>query len=388
MTLRGVLRFALLSATAAVVVGREPTPPPNPERPAVRFLTPSSGDLPLGETGIEVEVTGARSDDEYDEYEMDFFVDGRKIGSVADRPWQICWEAGDTPRQHLITVALLRGGREIAAASLRTREVGFTYAPSVHAVGISPIVTDRNGRSVPGLSQKDFTVFDNGQPQKIETFDSTDSPLALMLALDTSGSMLPRRDDARRAAHAFLEALKPEDEAGLCTFNSAIVETVDVTRDREALYAAIDQGRPEGETAIYDVTASALRRLKHLKRRKAVVLFTDVGDNRSRLSVNQVIDMARAAEVSVFSVALGADESKVPMVFLNRLAEETGGRSYFIRNIKKLPEVLRSILTDLKSQYFLTYTPENLKPHSRHLVLVRVNRPNVVVRARKEYLVD
>jgi hypothetical protein len=98
--------------------------------------------------------------------------------------------------------------------------------------------------------------------------------------------------------------------------------------------------------------------------------------------------MSRVAEVSVFSVALGADESKVPMVFLNRLAEETGGRSYFIRNIRQLPVVLRSILTELKSQYFLTYTPQNIKSRTLHRVVVRVLRPNVIVRARKEYVIE
>ena len=393
MNLRRLLPIGLLSAAAAVVFSQETPSPPKPKPRVVRFLAPSPSDIPLGETRIEVEVADAQPDDE-----MDFFVDGRKIESVAEPPWQIFWDAGDTPRQHLITVALLRFGREVATGSLRTREVGFTYAPTVHAVGVSPIVTDRSGHPVPGLSQKDFTVLDNGQPQKIETFDSTDSPMALILALDTSGSMLARRDDARRAAHAFLDALKPADEVGLCTFNSTMVaprspdgtagDPLEVTRDHASVHAAIDGTRIEGDTALFDVAAAALRRLKHVKRRKAVVLFTDAVDNSSRLSVSQVIEMARLAEVSVFSVALGSDESKVPMVFLNRLAEETGGGAYFIRNIKKLPEVLRSILTDLKSQYFLTYTPQNLKPHSLHRVLVRVNRPNVFVRARKEYLVE
>lgn len=391
MTLRRLSGFALLFSAGAAVFGQEPTPRPKGP-PVIRFVTPTSHDLPVGETRVELEVTGALKFDE-----MDFFVDGRKIGTVEGRfeegveesKWQIVWQAGDAPQRHELSVALLRGGREIANTRMKTREVGFTSAPSVHVVGISPIVTDGSGHPVPGLSRKDFTVFDDGQQQKIETFDSTDSPMAVILVLDTSGSMLPRRDDARRAAHAFLEALKPEDEVGLCTFNSAIVGTqLDLTRDRKVLDAAIDKALPEGETAIYDVTAAALRRLKSVKRRKAVVLFTDAADNRSRLSVTQVIDMARAAEVSVFSVAMAADESKVPMVFLNQLAEETGGRAYFIGNIKKLPVILRSILTDLKSQYFLTYTPENLKPHSRHHVRVQINRSNVIIRAKKEYVVE
>ena len=373
----------LLFAAAAAVSGQQPTAAPKASVPAIRFLAPSSSELPVGPTRIEVDVTGAQPGDE-----MDFFVDGRKVGSLPNPPWQVVWQAGETVRTHVITVALLRAGREIATARLQTREVGFTSSASAHAVGIAPIITDGGGHFVTGLSQKDFTIFDDGQPQKIETFDATDSPMAAILILDISGSMLPKLDDARRAAHVFLEALKHEDEVGLYTFNSAIVGTVDLTRDHAALHAAIDQARPEGETALYDVTALALRRLKLLKRRKAVVLFTDGEDNRSRLSVGQVVEMARASEVSIFSVAQGADESKVPMVFLNRLAEETGGRSYFIGNIKKLHEVFHSIVVDLKSQYFLTYTPQNLKPHSWHQVQVRVSRPDAVVRAKKEYMVE
>lgn len=383
MILRRLSRLALLLFAAADVFAQEPAPPPKGGQPVVRFLAPSSRDLPLGTTSIEIEAAGTLPGDE-----MDFFVDGRKIGSVTTPPWQVVWQAGDTVRSHVITVALLRGGREIATARLQTREVGFSSSASAHAVGIAPIVTDRSGHTVMGLSQKDFTVFDDGQPQKIETFDATDSPMAAILVLDISASMVPKLDDARRAAHAFLEALKPADEVALYTFNSAIVGMVDLTRDRAALHSAIDQARPEGETALYDVTATALRRLKALKRRKAVVLFTDGEDNRSRLSVNQVIEMARASEVAIFSVAQGADESKVLMLFLNRLAEETGGRSYFIGNIKKLHEVFRSILDELKSQYFLTYTPQNLKPRSWHQIQVRVNRPDVVVRAKKQYLVE
>jgi Ca-activated chloride channel homolog len=372
-------RAVFLLSAAAAVLGQEP----RSAAPRIRFLTPSERDLPFGETRIEVEVSGALPGDE-----MDFFADGRKVGNVAKPPWQVVWRAGETVQRHVITVALLRGGREITTARLQTREVGFTSSVSAQAVGVAPIVTDASGHYVPGLTQKDFTVLDDGETQAIETFDAADSPLATILVLDVSASMLPKLDDARRAAHTFLQALKPDDEVGLFTFNSAIVGSVDLTRNRATLHAAIDEARADGETALYDVTASALRRLRSLKRRKAVVLFTDGEDNRSRLSVNQVIEMARASEVSIFSVAQGVEESRTLMVFLNRLAEETGGRSFFIGNIKKLPEVFRAILAELKSQYFLTYTPANLKPRSWHQVLVRVNRPNVVVRAKKEYFVE
>ena len=375
-------------------LGGEPCGPPNPlggqtpaessGKPVLHLIAPKSGDLPVGETSIEAVGEGLLPGDE-----IEFFVDGRKLGMAATPPWRLTWQAGDTVRTHEITAVLMRSGREAASARVRTRDVGFTSSASAHAVAVAPIVTDRSGHHVPGLTRKDFILLDDGQPQEIETFDATDSSLAAILVLDISGSMLPKLDDARRAAHAFVNAVKPTDEIGLYTFNSSIVGSVDLTKDRALVHAAIDEARPDGETALYDVTAAALRRLKPLKRRKAVVLFTDGEDNRSRLSVNQVIEMARASDVSIFSVAQGVAESKTLMVFLNRLAEETGGRSFFIGNIKKLPETFQTILTDLKSQYFLTYTPKaGVQPRTWHQIQVRLTRPDLLVRAKKEYFIE
>jgi Ca-activated chloride channel family protein len=119
-----------------------------------------------------------------------------------------------------------------------------------------------------------------------------------------------------------------------------------------------------------------------------VVLFTDGEDNRSRLSVDQIIEIARASEASIFSVAQGTDEAKTLRVYLDKLADETGGRSYFIRNIRKLQEVFRQILTELKSQYFMTYTPREIRHGSWHRIDVKVGRPSLTVRAKKEYYVE
>lgn len=360
------------------------TPTEGAGRPVVRLIAPKPDDLPAGETLLEAVGEGLLPGDE-----IDFFVDGRKLGTAKAAPWRFSWQAGDSVRTHEVTAVLMRSGREAGSARVRTRYAGFTSSARVRAVAIAPIVTDKRGHHVPGLSQNDFLVLDDGHPQEIETFDATDSLLSAILVLDISGSMVPKLDDARRAAHAFVDAVKPTDELGLYTFNSSIVGSVDLTKDRALLHAAIDDTRPEGETALYDVAAAALRRLKPLRHRKAVVLVTDGEDNRSRLSVHQVIEMARASDVSIFSVAQGVEESKTLMVFLNRLADETGGQSFFIRSIKKLPDAFQKILTDLKSQYFLTYTPKTgLKPRTWHQIEVRVKRPGLLVRAKKEYVVE
>lgn len=348
------------------------------------MVSPSTLDIPVGDTRIVAAVDGYVSGDQ-----IDVFVDGRKVGTVTQPPWQVAWQAGDALRGHTISVALRRAGREIASARVKTQNAGFSSRASADAVTVAPIVTDRHGHYVPGLTVKNFTLLDDGLPRKIETFDAADSPLSAILILDVSGSMLMKIDEARRAAHAFVDALKPKDEVGLMTFSTTVVGSIDFTKDRAPLHEAIDAAQTQGETALYDVTAMALKKLRPLKRRKAVILFTDGDDNRSRLSVDQVVKMARASEVSIYSVAQGASESETLKVFLDRLAEDTGGRSYFIGSIHKLSDTFAEILTELKSQYYLTYTPRaGLKPRTWHRIEVRVNRPELVVRARKEYFFE
>jgi Ca-activated chloride channel family protein len=371
---------ALLAAAAgARAQGADGTAPV--ARPALEILAPTSADTPVGDTVIRVFPKNIQPGDT-----LDFFVNGRKVGAVTRSPWEIVWPAGETVRRNVITVSLVREGREIAIARVNTREPGFTDRAAALAIGLAPIVTDRSGRYVLGLQRDEFTVLDDGHPQKIETFETVDSPLAAVLVLDVSASMRPKLDDAVRAARAFVHALKPDDRLGLLTFNSGVVGTVEVALDRKEVLAALDAAVPEGDTALYDATAAALRRVKKTRQRRALVVFTDGEDNRSRFSVDQVIELARASEVSVFTVAEAVSDPKTAG-FLERLANETGGRAYSIGNIGSLPETFASILEELRSQYYLTYTPSRRKPHTWHSVDVHVSRSGLVVRAKKRYFI-
>jgi Ca-activated chloride channel family protein len=369
--------LALSSFAAALEDAPKATPP------SVRIVAPSPNDLVLGSVPITLAVDGYQQGDT-----VEVFVDGRKVGSRTAPPFGFTWDAGDAPRPHSISAVLLRHGVEAASSVIKTRGAGFVSSVTTRAVSLTPVVIDAQGHYVTGLTQDEFVVKDDGVEQAIETFESGESPLSAVLVLDVSGSMLLKIGLARLAAHRFLDALRPGDDAALVTFSSTLLDTVRFTKDRARLHEAIDATRPNGETALYDATAAALRLLKPVRHRKAIVLLTDGEDNRSRLSVNQVIEMARASEVSIYAVAEGLDESKVLRVYLDRLANETGGRSYFIGHMKKLPEVFDGIVTELKSQYFLTYTPKPSRPGTWHQIDVKVKVAGASVRARKAYLVE
>jgi len=73
-------------------------------------------------------------------------------------------------------------------------------------VSVPAVVTDRNGRPITGLRLDNFTILEDGKPQRVTNFATTETPFEIALLLDTSGST---RDDLgliRDAANAFIGA--------------------------------------------------------------------------------------------------------------------------------------------------------------------------------------
>ena len=353
------------------------------EAPQLRFLKPAAGDLPVGDTVVEVAVIGDQPGDV-----VDFFADGQKVGRAASGPWKVDWQAGGAPSGHVLTAVLVRGGREVAVARLRTRAAGFVAATKAQAVSLSPIVLDRAGHYTTGLTKEDFSLTVDGKPHPIDTFDAVNSRLLFVLVLDVSASMAPKLTGARAAALALLDALKPVDEASVLTFNSNVVGLTELATDRSRARRALVGARVSGETALYDATAFALRKLKERHERGAVVLFTDGADNRSRLSVEQVIEMAGASEASIFAVAQGVREDAQMGGFLRQMAQDTGGRAFFISSIRTLTRTFDEVVSELQHQYYLTFTPPPAPPRTWHEVKLRVRRSDLRVRVRKSYFLE
>lgn len=351
--------------------------------PDLRIVRPGPDDILLGETAIELSLADHRPGDV-----IEFFADGRPAGRLERPPWTLTWNAGGAPKPHRLEAVLLRGGREAAVSRIRTRGLGFAATADARVVSLSPIVTDSSGNYVKGLAKDDFGLLVDGKPQEIETFEATNSALSVVLVLDVSSSMALKLREARAAALEFLSALKPGDRAAVLTFASNVVGFTPFSTDRGPARAALEEARVSGETALYDATAVALRKLREQAGRRAVVLFTDGEDNRSRLTIDQVVDLARANEASVFAVAQGVAEAKSLLRGLARLTEETGGRSWSISSIRNLPGVFAEVVRELESQYFLTFTPADQRPKTWHEVQLKMKKSGLSVRARKSFRID
>src|SRR5215216_2718089 len=163
-------------------------------------------------------------------------------------------------------------------------------------VSVPAVVTDSSGRPVSGLKPENFRIIEDGQPQTIANFGTTETPFEIALLLDTSGST---RDDValiRAAANSFIEALRPGDRVGVVAFNtartgSAPIAAVEVlaplTSDREALRAAIENLGSSQGTPYYDAlerVADSIFRDQprdEVRGRRAVVALTDGVDSSS-----------------------------------------------------------------------------------------------------------
>jgi VWFA-related protein len=163
-------------------------------------------------------------------------------------------------------------------------------------VSVPAVVTDSAGRPLSGLKPENFRLVEDGQPQTITNFGTTDTPFEIALLLDTSGST---RDDValiRAAANSFIEALRPGDRVGVVSFNQAQtistpIATVEVlsplTDDRESLRSAIDNLGASQGTPYYDglekVADSIFREppKDDVRGRRAIVALTDGVDSSS-----------------------------------------------------------------------------------------------------------
>jgi len=253
-----------------------------------------------------------------------------------------------------------------------------TFTSTVDVVNLNVSVTDGKERYVNGLAAGDFEVYEDGVRQQLCLFTQQRLPISLAVLVDSSLSMQTNLPAVKTAALRLLHVLRAEDKAEVIQFNQKFGVLQDFTSDQGLLEAAVRGIRADGATGLYNALYVTLKDPRFRRQgddltRQAIAILSDGEDTSSLVSDDQVLQLARTANVTVFAINLRPArlttlDSEAPdraVFFLTSLARETGGRAYFPTALAQLDGVYDKIADELRTQYALGYVSSNASRDGR-----------------------
>ncbi|HEY0796507.1 MAG TPA: VWA domain-containing protein [Acidisarcina sp.] len=263
--------------------------------------------------------------------------------------------------------ALSTGSLATAQASDSTPDVPALHSPpirvDVHLINVFVNVTNEEGAPVPGLTKEDFSISEDGHPQKVAFFGrESEMPLTISLAIDTSGSVHKDLPIEQEAAHKFVHTLlRPIDLFSLIDFSSDVREVVPFTNHASRIDDGLGRLRPGPATALYDAVYLGAQSLSHHSGRKVLVIISDGDNTVDGVDYARALEMAVRSEVMVYciiDVPIPADAGRNTggEHAMITLSQETGGK-YYYAEASQLDRALQQVSEDLRTQYSLGYYP-------------------------------
>ena len=235
---------------------------------------------------------------------------------------------------------------------------------SVGLVLVPVTVMDRSNRIVTGLEQGNFQLFEDKHPQPIKHFWKEDAPASVGIVLDVSGSMGTKIDRARDAVVELLKASNPQDEFFLLTFADEPMLVQDFTSNVDEIQSNLLFTRPKGKTSLIDAVVLAVSHMKNARyQRRALMIISDGGDNRSRYTEKDLGALIKESDVMVYSIGVfdaqfSTQEERLGPALLAGMSDLTGASAYALDNPEHLPAVAKHIANELRNQYILGYSPD------------------------------
>jgi Ca-activated chloride channel homolog len=283
----------------------------------------------------------------------------------------------------------------------------------VALVNIPVIVSDKAGRYVPGLTLENFSLFDDGKPQKIEYLSTHETPLNIVLLLDTSRSAEEIIEKIRNAAWDFIKQLRPADRCMIISFDESARVKSEFTDNQKRLEGAIKRtvmSQKDGTLLRDAIFVTVDKELVNVKGRKAVILLTDGKDLGSSVSKQELIYRLKESDAPIYSIfyetlnyglpigkdkAVQVDQKKFKQFkasqekknleaveFLQYISDVTGGR-IFPKDLDNLGDAFKSIADELRNQYLVSFYPEESNYEiSRHQIKIKVDKSGVIVRTK------
>jgi Ca-activated chloride channel family protein len=285
-----------------------------------------------------------------------------------------------------------------AIASLSAQEKQI-FRATVDVVSLNVTVVNTDNHYVTDLGENEFTIFEDGTKQELIFFNRTSLPIALSLLIDTSASMENRLQIAQEAAIGFAKKLRPQDLAQVVDFDSRVEITQNFTNSVPDLERAIRATVAGGSTSLHNALYISLKELAKIKakseddvRRRAIVVLSDGEDTSSLVTYEEVLELAKRSETALYTIGLQPREAPASKGFreaefvLRQLAQETGGRAFFITRVEDLKDVYGTIANELSSQYTIGYASKNgRRDGGWRRVVVQVSRAGAIARTKRGY---
>ena len=264
------------------------------------------------------------------------------------------------------------------------------FRASTETVAIYATVLDKDGHLVSDLNKEDFEIYDNEKPQEVTLFKSDVQPMAVVVMLDTSGSMTWNLELLKQAAESFVIRLLPIDRARVGNFDDRIYLSSSFTDNRDDLIRVLHNDIQYGNgTRLWDAIDTSMTALAHEKDRRVVLVFTDGDDTTSKKKLDDVMQRAQNEEYMVYAIGLrshmlGMPDTK-PDRGLRKISSETGGGYFELTRAADLNMTFTKVADELHRQYVLGFAPKVLDG-KLHKLDVRVKQLGMTARARKSYV--
>jgi VWFA-related protein len=267
----------------------------------------------------------------------------------------------------LLTLALLAS--VTFSWAQETQKTDYTLDVQVQFVELPVTVLDKEGYPFRGLNKEHFKVYEDKVMQDISLFKQEDTPLTVGLVLDSSSSMVSKKNRLSAAALTFVQESNPEDETFIMGFSDRPKLEQDFTSDLEKLRRSLDRIVARGNTALYDGVQLAAQHLENgFHEKKVLLVVSDGEDNRSNYKLDELLEEIRESKVIVYTVGLMSSDigfagfgplKGKARKGLEELAKVTGGRAFFPKSVDDVDEVCRRIARELRNHYTIGYRPSN-----------------------------
>jgi VWFA-related protein len=304
----------------------------------------------------------------------------------------------------MVFVTALAGSPTARPQIAQEQRPALTLRLDTDLITIDVTATDKTGNYVRDLRPEEFEVYEDGRPRRIDFFAVTDEsalsrPLAVVFALDLSGSLKPEETVMlREAAAKFTELMQGESVFAALAFNYKVKVLQDFTSNARKLERAFGKAdRFEGSTRIYDAIDRAITMLdRHAPRtrknrpvRRVIVVISDGFDSASIIDRREMVRRANAAGVTVYSVTLPSyllsptrsGERVITPLDATRVVAATGGRD-FSADASDFTPIFKALAEEIRASYALAYYPD-LRDGKPHELRVKTSRPGVQLRVSR-----